>query len=404
MKTQRVSFANNDGQLLAGLLDLPAGPPRAYALFAHCFTCSKNVKAAANIARALNLAGIAVLRFDFTGLGESEGEFGDTNFSGNVADLVAAARFLESTYQAPALLVGHSLGGAAVLAAAAQIPSAVAIATIAAPSRPAHIRHLLGPVAGDLQERGEAEIQLGGRPFTIKQQFITDLEEHSSPEDIARLRKALLIMHAPLDDIVDIGNASELFMMARHPKSFLSLDTADHLLSRAEDAHYAGTALAGWASHYLPVSLPQDAPTGAPGETVAVTDIGGFFTEMSVAGHAMIADEPVSLGGTDMGPSPYDLLSAALASCTTMTLRMYAEHKGLDLSSITASVSHGKVHEKDCEDCENASAKVDEFRRTLSFEGNVSDAQRERLLQIADRCPVHRTLHAEVKVRTVLAD
>lgn len=225
-----------------------------------------------------------------------------------------------------------------------------------------------------------------------------------SPEIIAGLCKALLIMHAPLDDIVDIENASELFLLARHPKSFLSLDTADHLLSRVKDAQYAGTALAGWASHYLPAAQAQDAPTGADDETVAVTEIGGFLTEMSVAGHALIADEPVAVGGTDMGPSPYDLLSAALASCTTMTLRMYAEHKGLDLSSVTATVNHGKVHAKDCEDCEKASGKIDEFRRTLSFEGNVTDAQRERLLQIADRCPVHRTLHGEVKVRTVLAD
>lgn len=401
MKTQRVSFNNNDGQRLAGLLDLPAGTPRAFALFAHCFTCSKNVKAAGNIARALNDAGIAVLRFDFTGLGESEGDFSDTNFSGNIADLVAAANFLDEEHEAPRLLVGHSLGGAAVLAAASQIPSAVAVATIAAPAHAAHVAHLLDPVVEELQEHGEAVVRLGGRPFTVRKQFLADLQQHSSAESIGALRKALLVMHAPLDDVVDIENAGEIFQAAKHPKSFLSLDQADHLLSRPEDAHYAGAALAGWAAHYLPTVSEPVETAGASGETIATTAMDGFRTELSVAGHTMIADEPTSVGGTNAGPSPYDLLSAALASCTTMTLRMYARHKELNVDAFSVSVAHGKVHADDCEDCESRSGKVDQFTRTLSIDGKVTDEQRDRLLEIADRCPVHRTLHGDVKIKTV---
>ncbi len=407
MQNEKVTFENDDGQVLSGLMALPETPPRAHALFAHCFTCSKNLKAATNIARALTDAGIAVLRFDFTGLGQSEGDFADTNFSSNVSDLLAAVRFLDANYRAPDILVGHSLGGTAVLQAAADVPSAVAVATIGSPSDPDHVRHLFSGAEETLRDTGVAEVDLGGRPFTIKRQFLDDLQRHELPETIRSLRKALLVLHAPLDDIVEIRNASELFARALHPKSFISLDKADHLLSREEDSRYAGHVLAAWASRYLGVE-GAPAETGALDagdyETAARTRIGGFRTEVLAGGHALIADEPASVGGTGEGPSPYDLLSAALAACTSMTLKMYASHKKLDLQAATVRVRHGKIHASDCEDCESQEGRIDQFERQLLLTGNLSDAERRRLLEIADRCPVHRTLHAEVKVRTALAD
>jgi putative redox protein len=407
MQDKKVTFENDDGHRLSGLMALPAAAPTAFALFAHCFTCSKNLKAATNIARALTDSGIAVLRFDFTGLGQSEGDFADTNFSSNVSDLLAAARFLEENYRAPDILLGHSLGGTAILQAAADVPSAVAVATIGSPSDPEHVRHLFSGAEETLIDEGVAEVDLGGRPFTIKRQFLDDLERHELPAAIKSLRKALLIMHAPLDDIVEIDNASELFARAMHPKSFISLDKADHLLSREEDSHYAGHVLAAWASRYLG-SRRTARETGelevGDFETAARTRIGGFRTEVVAGGHALVADEPPSVGGTGAGPSPYDLLSAALAACTSMTLKMYASHKKLDLESATVRVRHGKIHAQDCEDCESKEGRIDQFERELSLQGSLTDDQRHRLLEIADRCPVHRTLHSEVKVRTALAD
>jgi len=402
MQNQKVTFENTAGQLLSGILDLPADTPFGYALFAHCFTCSKNLNAARNIARALNDAGIAVLRFDFTGLGQSEGEFADTNFSSNVDDLLAAVRFLDQAYEAPAILVGHSLGGTAVLQAATEVPSAVAIATIGSPSEPAHVARMFSGSEGALRERGEATVDLGGRPFLMKQQFLDDLGKQDLKTSIGALRKALLIMHAPLDNVVEIDNAAELFVAAKHPKSFVSLDSADHLLSREADSRYAGQLLASWASRYLPTPDRSGALQAADGEVVARTRLGGFRTEVRLGRHDIVADEPRSVGGTDLGPTPYDLLSAALATCTSMTLRMYANHKGLNLEAATVSVEHDKVHAKDCEDCESGSGKIDEFRRTISLEGDLTDEVRSRMLEIADRCPVHRTLHGEIKVRSRL--
>jgi len=402
MPNQKVTFENTAGQTLSGVLDVPADTPVAYALFAHCFTCSKNLKAASNIARALNDAGIAVLRFDFTGLGQSEGEFADTNFSSNVEDLLAAARFLDQAHEAPAILVGHSLGGTAVLQAATEVPSAVAVATIGSPSEPAHVARMFAGSEDALRERGEATVDLGGRPFLMKQQFLDDLGKQDLNASIGILRKALLIMHAPLDTIVEIENASALFMAAKHPKSFVSLDNADHLLSREADSRYAGQVLASWASRYLPDQERSDALEAADREIVARTKLGGFRTEVRLGRHDIIADEPRSVGGTDLGPTPYDLLSAALATCTSMTLRMYANHKGLNLESATVRVEHDKIHAEDCEDCESGSGKIDEFRRTISLEGDLTDEVRNRMLEIADRCPVHRTLHGEIKVRSKL--
>jgi putative redox protein len=407
MQNKKVTFHNDEGHALSGLMALPESAPRACALFAHCFTCSKNLKAATNIARALADAGIAVLRFDFTGLGQSEGEFADTNFSSNVSDLLAAARFLEENYRAPDILLGHSLGGTAMLQAAGDVPSAVAVATIGSPSEPGHVRHLLAGAETTLRDRGVAEVNLGGRPFTIKRQFLDDLERHALPAAVRSLRKALLVMHAPLDDIVEIDNASALFANALHPKSFVSLDDADHLLTREADSLYAGRVLAAWASRYI--SAGEDTEHGQPPDTggfdtAARTRSGGFRTDVIAGGHALVADEPTSVGGTDTGPSPYDLLAAALASCTSMTLRMYAAHKKIDLESATVRVRHDRIHAKDCEDCETTEGRIDRFAREIVLTGDLTDDQRARMLEIADRCPVHRTLHAEVKVRSALVE
>ncbi|MDJ0700318.1 MAG: alpha/beta fold hydrolase [Woeseiaceae bacterium] len=401
MNTRQVHFDNADGDRLSGLIDLPVGAPRAFVLFAHCFTCSKNLKAAAHIASALNDAGFAVLRFDFTGLGQSQGEFADTSFSSNVADLLAAVEYLAREFEAPQILVGHSLGGTAVLQAAAEIPSAVAVATMGSPAEPAHVTHLLKGSEAELRERGEAEVNLGGRPFRMKRQFLDDLETHDVKNAVARLRKALLVMHAPLDDYVGIDNASALFAAAKHPKSFVTLDDSDHLLSKERDSRYAGHVLAAWASRYV-AEAPRAELQASAGEVVARTYGDGFRTDVRAGRHEIVADEPTGVGGTDLGPSPYDLLSAALATCTTMTLRMYANHKKLDLQSATVRVTHDKIHADDCSDCETTEGRIDEFRRSVELAGDLTDAQRQRMLEIADRCPVHRTLHGEIKVRSQL--
>ncbi len=401
MPSQKVEFSNASGQMLSGVLDRPVAPPIAYALFAHCFTCSKNLKAAGNISAALNASGIAVLRFDFTGLGQSEGDFAETNFSSNVEDLLAATAFLEQNHEPPSILVGHSLGGTAVLQAAQRIESAVAVATIGSPSEASHVTHLLEGSKDELRDRGEAVVNLGGRPFRMKQQFVDDLESHEIAPAISSLRKALLVMHAPLDTIVEIDNASALFTAAKHPKSFISLDNADHLLSREEDSVYAGKVLAAWADRYLPKR--EAAPESESQWVSAVTRSGGFRTDIAFPNATLVADEPASVGGTNLGPTPYDLLSAALASCTTMTLQMYARHKKLDLDAASVTVEHNKIHAQDCMDCKSSDSKIDEFRRSITLEGDLTEEQRQRMLEIADRCPVHRTLHSEVKVRSSLA-
>lgn len=402
MQSIKVNFPNSDGESLSGILDLPIGPPRAFALFAHCFTCSKNLKAAANISAAMTDAGFAVLRFDFTGLGQSGGDFADTSFSNNVSDLVSAASWLAREHRGPDLLLGHSLGGTAVLQAAPLIPTAVAVATIGSPATPTHVRHLLSNSEQEIRDNGIAEVVLGGRPFHIRKEFLDDLASHDLPTTVSSLRKALLIMHAPLDDTVEIENASILFGNAKHPKSFVSLDRADHLMSREEDSTYAGSVLAAWAARYVPKRAEDDELSVKEGAVSARTFKEGFRTDVIAGEHRFVADEPRSVGGTDLGPTPYGLLSAALATCTTMTLKMYATHKKIDLRSATVHVTHSKVHAEDCADCESVSGKVDEFQRSLVLDGDLTDAQRERMLEIADRCPVHKTLHGEIKVRTML--
>ena len=403
MPTTTVSFENARGESLSGrLIEPDTRPAHAYALFAHCFTCTKNFAATRNVASALADSGIATLVFDFTGLGSSEGDFADSNFSTNVDDLVAAARYLDVQHQAPALLVGHSLGGTAVLKAAGQIPSAQAVATIGSPSHAGHVEHLVAKDADTIEREGEAQVLLAGRPFTVRRQFLDDIRESPVLDEVARLHKALLVLHAPLDDTVEISNATDLFVQAHHPKSFVSLDDADHLLSKPEHSMYAGHVIATWAEKYVGSAPPVLATV--PGATVARTDAASFTTPVNAAGHAFVADEPASVGGRNLGPAPYDLLSAALATCTTMTLKMYAARKKWPLEASTVTVWHEKVHAKDCEDCESdPKARVDVFERELRLDGDLDAAQRERLLQIADRCPVHRTLHSEVKVRTTLA-
>ncbi len=406
VKTEKLTFQGAGGETLAARLDAPAGEPRAFALFAHCFTCTKDIFAAQRIAGALAEAGVAVLRFDFTGLGHSQGEFANTNFSSNVADLVKAADFLRATRAAPKLLIGHSLGGAAVLAAAARLPEAAAVATIGAPADPAHLAHLFRDAVPEIEAKGEAEVQLAGRTFRVKKQFLDDISGHNLEAAIGALRKALIVFHAPRDAIVGIENAGRIFTAAKHPKSFVSLDDADHLLSRKADAVYVAEVLAAWAGRYLDADADaaRPAPTAAPGTVVArEAGTGRFAQEIAAGTHVLRADEPAEFGGGDSGPGPYDLLLAALGACTSMTLRMYAERKGLPLTRVAVTLAHGKIHAEDCADCETRDGRVDQINRRLPLEGDLDEAQRERLLAIADKCPVHKTLNAEVKIRTELA-
>jgi uncharacterized OsmC-like protein/alpha/beta superfamily hydrolase len=401
MTSSAVHFPGADGSRLAARLDRPDGTPRAYALFAHCFTCSKDTLAAARISAALAAAGFAILRFDFTGLGGSEGEFANTNFSSNIADLVAAADWLRAQHAAPQLLIGHSLGGAAVLAAAAKIPESIAIATIGAPFDPAHAARLLAPARAEIEAAGEAEVELAGRRFRVRRQFLDDIAAQPQREAIAGLRRALLIFHSPADTTVEISNAAEIYTAAKHPKSFVSLDRADHLLTRKEDAAYVATVLAAWASRYLPEQPAPAREPDTPG-VVRVTETGNgkFAQEVVIGPHRLIADEPAAAGGNDLGPSPYDLLLAGLGACTAMTLRMYAEHKKLPLEKVSVELRHGKIHAVDCANCETKEGKIDRIERIIDISGPLDGEQRRRLLEIADRCPVHRTLHSEVLVET----
>jgi putative redox protein len=401
--SEKVEFNGALGARLAARLDRPVAPPVAYALFAHCFTCSKDTRAATYVAAALAERGIACLRFDFTGLGGSDGEFANTDFSSNVADLVAAADFLRARHRAPAILVGHSLGGAAVLAAAARIPEAVGVATIGAPAEPAHVlRHI--PDQDRIARDGAAEVALAGRRFRIGKGFLDDVAAQRLAGAIGGLRRALLVMHSPRDDTVDIDNATRIFAAAKHPKSFVSLDPADHLLSRREDAAYAGQVIAAWAARYLPAQALA-APAPVAGKVVVRETREGKFTQLIAAGpHVLRADEPLDAGGLDSGPSPYDLLLAGLGACTSMTVRMYADLKQLPLERVTVELRHDKIHAQDCAECETREGRIDRIERIVRLEGTLDEAARAKLLEIAGKCPVHRTLHSEVTVPTRLED
>ena len=401
MKAQKVQFPNRQGHQLTGKLQLPADRhPHNFALFAHCFTCTKNLGAVRNISAALAQSGFGVLRFDFTGLGESEGEFSETNFSGNVEDLEDAANYLNEHYKAPGLLVGHSLGGAAVIFAASRLPAVKAVATLGAPSDPEHVTHLLRSDLSEIENQGMAKVTIGGRGFTIKKQFLEDLQSHSLPAVVKTLDRALLIMHSPQDLIVSIKNAEEIYLAARHPKSFVSLDGADHLLSNEADSTYAGSVIAQWASRYVP--RPETTRLHSDHQVVASLDRDdAFTTDMKVGNHYMTADEPLAFGGNDFGPSPYELLSASLSACTVMTLHMYARRKEWPLENVEVHTSYGKEHAQDGVDClEDPNARIDTFQREISLTGDLDEAQRKRLIEIADRCPVHRTLHSPTQVIT----
>jgi uncharacterized OsmC-like protein/pimeloyl-ACP methyl ester carboxylesterase len=438
MPTEAVRFPGAHGVRLAARIDRPVhGPIRGWALFAHCFTCSKNLKPVVHIARALNQEGIGVLRFDFTGLGESEGDFADTNFSSNVEDLVAAGRFMAERGEAPGLLIGHSLGGAAVIHAAHQLPSVQAVATIGAPSDPSHVlKHLTGSEE-EIRARGEATVTLAGRPFQVKSQFLDDLQEARMEEAVKTLGRALLVLHSPVDGTVSVDHAARLFLHARHPRSFVSLDDADHLLLRERDSRYAARVIAGWVSRYMGTDVaraedqaeagagegppaPADSPENpVTGERVVVrTTAGGFRTDLWADGHYLVADEPRSLGGSEEGPTPYDYLVAALGACTTMTLQMYAARKGWPLEEARTILRHSKRHARDeaklaagrtladgeqTDEGAEADPRLDTVAREIELLGPLTPEQRTRLMEIADRCPVHRTLDAGVVITTVQA-
>ena len=404
MKKIKFEFENLDGEILAGALELPehGNEVVSYALFAHCFTCSKDIAAASRISRALAARGVGVLRFDFTGLGNSDGDFSNTNFSSNVDDLVQAARALEKQFRAPEILIGHSLGGAAVLSAATRLESIKAVVTIAAPATAKHLLQLFKQDAAQIVDQGQSVVLLGGREFSIKRQFLDDIEQYHSTAQIKNLDAALLVFHSPLDSIVSIDEAAEIYQAANHPKSFISLDKADHLLSQAVDSEYVASMIAAWVGRYLvlkPAAEFQEKTNLAEGE-VLVTELDKkFLRGMHSNGHFSLADEPKKYGGSDQGPSPYELLLMSLGACTSMTLRMYANRKKLPLEDLTIRLQHHRVHAQDCIDCKHT---IEKITRRISLVGNLSDEQRQRLIEIADKCPVHRTLENDPQIVTEL--
>jgi putative redox protein len=412
MQRIKLEFPNAGGHTLAGLLEMPPVdvPVSRYALFAHCFTCGKDIAAASRISRAIARRGIAVLRFDFTGLGNSDGDFANTNFSSNVQDLLAAASYLASEYQAPSLLIGHSLGGAAVLAAAPLLDSIEAVATIAAPATASHVRHLFVSAKDTITADGAADVRIGSRTFPIRRQLLEDLDRYANADHLGHLNRALLVFHSPVDTIVSIDEAARIYQAAKHPKSFISLDDADHLLSRREDAEYVAETLVAWAGRYLGLSnagFERNYGTAprVDGNDVLITELNRQFLRGAYsASHQLMSDEPKSAGGEDLGPSPYDLLLMALGSCTSMTLRMYANHKQLPLDAIEVRLRHERIHAQDCEHCEETTGRVERITRELTIKGDLTEAQRQRLIEIADRCPVHRTMEAGPHIETRLID
>lgn len=403
MKTEKFQFPGSDGQLLAASLDLPEGAPVAYALFAHCFTCGQNVLAAKRIAEGLAKHGIATLRFDFTGIGASEGEFANTTFSSNIGDLVLAADHLRKTRRAPSILIGHSLGGAAILAATSMIPEAKCVATVAAPSDPSHVTHWFKEQIPEIREKGELEVSLAGRPFRIKREFLDDIAEHRLTETVSKLHKPLLLFHSPTDDTVGINSATHLFVAAKHPKSFISLTGADHLLTQKRDAVYVADMIAAWAMRYLDAPAQVEAASANPPAGIVVvseTGVSRLQNVIAAGKHRVLADEPVDVGGMDSGPGPYDFLLGALGACTSMTMRLYAERKSIPLARTTVTLKHSRVYAKDCEDCETKEGMIGLIERTIAMDGDLDAEQRNKLMEIADKCPVHRTLTSEIKIVT----
>ena len=403
MSSRELRFPSHD-HILSGRLELPEDPPVAVALFAHCFTCGKDIAAASRISRALTMEGIAVLRFDFTGLGNSDGDFANTNFSSNVDDLIAAADFLRRDLEAPSLLVGHSLGGAAVLAAAQRIPEAVAVVTIGAPSKAAHVEHLFGDHIETIEQEGSAEVLLGQRKFRIARQFLEDIRTQETK--LRQLNRALLIMHSPIDELVSIDEAAKIYNAAKHPKSFISLDSADHLLTRKTDANYVARSIAAWVSRYLPErkNVPNNTPDIQPkqGQARAESVGNNFLNRISAGTHQLLADEPPKVGGENQGPSPYEFLLAGLAACTSMTVRMYANRKGWPLEKIDVVAEHERVEGVPPTGTIAHNGRYERVTRRIQFHGPLDTPQIEKLLEIADRCPVHRTLESKPEIRTIL--
>ena len=401
-KLVKVEFVNAEGLKLSGRLHMPAGTIKAFAVYAHCFTCSKDIKAARNICQGLSERGIAALRFDFAGLGDSEGDFVDTNFTTNVTDLLAAASYLETHYQAPEIMIGHSLGGAAALVAASRLDSIKAVSTINSPCHPKHVaRHMAG-AEEQILWNGEAEVEISGRSLKIKKHFLDDLKSYDMDVVFRDLNAAVLVFHAPHDETVNIKNASNIFALAQHPKSFISLDSADHLIMDNEDAKYIASSIVAWAGRYVHFDCNEDTSAKPVDGVVVMETSEGMFTQRVYAGqHVYRADEPTSVsGGMDLGPDPYAYVLAGLGACTSMTLRMYANRKNIALDRVTVSLSHEKIHANDCEDCESTSGKVDKITRSIKIEGDLSDSERKRLLEIADKCPVHKSLESEIKIET----
>ncbi|MEM9722997.1 MAG: bifunctional alpha/beta hydrolase/OsmC family protein [Bacteroidota bacterium] len=405
MRSKKLSFSNRSGFTLSARLELPIDQqPKAYALFAHCFTCSKDLRAVRTISRALTQEGIAVMSFDFTGLGQSEGEFADTNFSSNVSDLVDAAEFLNEQYGPAQLLIGHSLGGAAVLMAASLIEEVQAVVTVGAPAEPVHVTRQFEQAKPQLEQEGIAEVSIAGRPFTVKKQFLEDLASQTLENILPTLKKALLILHSPHDLLVGIDNAAKIYQAAYHPKSFISLDGADHLLTHREDAHYVAQIISSWGRRYISFPEASKDTLSTDRQVMVRTGAEGYTSQVLAGSHHLISDEPASVGGDDLGPSPYQFLLTAIGTCTSMTLRMYADRKGWDLQEVDVHLSHAKAHKQDCEACENPRSKIDVIDREIELKGNLTLQQRDRLLEIADRCPVHRTLHNEIQVHTKLKE
>ncbi|WP_405224479.1 alpha/beta fold hydrolase [Dokdonia sp. Asnod1-B02] len=404
MRSSKINFTNAQGEVLSGKLDLPANQdPHNFAIFAHCFTCTKDFSAVRNVSRALASQGFGVLRFDFTGLGDSDGDFADTNFSSNVDDLISAADFLAKEYKAPSLLVGHSLGGAAAIFAGGKIDTIKAVATIGAPSNPVHVQKQLGAQLATIREEGQAQVKLAGRDFTFKKQFIDNLEENSCVDAARDLHEALLILHSPQDDTVSIKNAEEIYLAAHHPKSFVTLDGSEHLLIDKENASYVGKIIAGWAARYIPTE--DEASISTTHQVVASLDAeDGFSTLLKLGSHHMKADEPARVGGNDYGPTPYELLAGSLSACTAMTIQMYAKRKNWHIENVEVHTSYSKTHAQDCAVCEESdtAGKIDTFHREIKITSDLDEKQLKRILQIADKCPVHKTLHSEIQVLTKL--
>ncbi len=404
MNPKKLDFLNRKGfELSAHLYEPLDREPLFYALFAHCFTCSKKFSAIKKISTALSQLGVAVLSFDFTGLGRSEGEFEESTFSSNITDLLDAADFLDKNYKAPSMLVGHSLGGMAVLYAAADLEDVQAVVTLGAPAFPGHVKRLFEGKVEEIEKNGSAKVSIGGRPFRISRQFVEDLEQKPLSAFLSKLRKSILIMHSPQDEIVDIENAAAIYQAAFHPKSFISLDGASHLIADPTDSEYIGEVIASWSKRYVSSSIAKTKHDTKGNQVLVRLGASGYTTEIKTPHHHLIADEPEELGGADLGPNPYDLLMASLGSCTAMTLRMYADRKKWTLSEVRVFLNHEKIHQADSKSPENPDAKVSHFTRIIELEGELDDTQRHRLLEISNRCPVHRTLQEEIVIHTLLA-